>query len=59
MLRGSVVSGYPISMSFRRLKFGQRTPRFWGVTSCPRDSLLTSHATEDTLYDISTIAEIP
>ena len=59
MLRGSVVSGYQISTSFRRLKFGQRIPRFWGITSCPRDSLLTSYATEDSLYNISPIAEIP
>ena len=32
MGRSSVVSGYPISMGFRRLTVGQR-PGFWGITN--------------------------
>ena len=36
MGRSSVVSGYPISMSFHRLTVDQRTSRFWGF-KCASD----------------------
>ena len=32
MGHSSVVSGYSISTSFRRLTVGQRTLEFWGIT---------------------------